>query len=517
MIFKVIPNSSRIPDEGSNVCFLWTDNWNDWYKYQTLYVMTYFDDTGQKHQIGSIKIGQFGMVEKQARPDLPNEFDALDDRFFSLGQDAEYYSNLMALWPDTAKSFFTALNDLAADDELYQKALNEEVTGESLLRSVNMKTIEGQYRRIIGGGAELTDYMFRYVGPSPQTQDVTPLHLEFEVSPDSLPPTNIHVLIGRNGVGKTFILNAMTRALVSSESDETKDGLFCTVNHGVEDVNECPFANILSITFSAFDDFEIVRQKRNATKGVRYINIGLRKRVKNKNDEWIAITRDPEDLANEFSSSAKLCSRGIRSARWSKALTTLEADPLFAEAEVTGLANVDEENFGRAASTLYRKLSSGHKIVLLTITKLVENVDEKTLVLMDEPEAHLHPPLLAAFVRALSDLLINRNGVAIIATHSPVVLQEVPRSCAWKIIRHGLASKATRPEIETFAENVGVLTREVFGLEVTRSGFHKMLADSVGDEQEIERITRIFGNQIGSEGRALISSMIATRNASESA
>lgn len=48
-------------------------------------------------------------------------------------------------------------------------------------------------------------------------------------------------------------------------------------------------------------------------------------------------------------------------------------------------------------------------------------------MLIDEPEGHLHPPLLSAFVRALSELLVNRNGVAIIATHSPVVLQEVPR------------------------------------------------------------------------------------------
>jgi predicted ATP-dependent endonuclease of OLD family len=51
--------------------------------------------------------------------------------------------------------------------------------------------------------------------------------------------------------------------------------------------------------------------------------------------------------------------------------------------------------------------------VLLTITRLVETVEERTLVLLDEPEAHLHPPLLSAFVRSLSDLLINRNGVAI--------------------------------------------------------------------------------------------------------
>jgi predicted ATP-dependent endonuclease of OLD family len=69
-------------------------------------------------------------------------------------------------------------------------------------------------------------------------------------------------------------------------------------------------------------------------------------------------------------------------------------------------------------------MSSGHAIVLLTITRLVATVEEKTLVLLDEPESHLHPPLLSAFIRALSDLLYDRNGVAIIATHSPVVLQE---------------------------------------------------------------------------------------------
>ena len=63
------------------------------------------------------------------------------------------------------------------------------------------------------------------------------------------------------------------------------------------------------------------------------------------------------------------------------------------------------------------------------MTHLADRVAERTLVLIDEPETHLHPPLLSAFVRAMSDLLIDRNGVAIIATHSPVVLQETPRTC----------------------------------------------------------------------------------------
>lgn len=515
MRFKVIPNGRRTPDEGQGVGYLWTDNWNDWFKYQTLYYLTYFDDGGGKHEIGSIKIGQFRMAANQARPNLPTEFEELDEHFFSLGQDAGYYSAVMSMGQNTATVFLGALNDIALNDELYRRSLEEDVTRVSLLRFVNMRTVEGQYRRILRGGAELTDYTFRYEGPSPQIDGIEPLYLEFKVTPDSRPPTNIHVLIGRNGVGKTYLLNAMSRALVLSTNDKDIDGLFTSVNDELEETHDSPFANILSITFSAFDEFDIVRQRRKATKKLRYINVGLRKRVKNDRNEWVTITRDPEDLAKEFSFSAKSCTHGIKAVRWRNALTTLETDPLFAEAEVAGLANVGEERFGREAGKLYRRLSSGHKIVLLTITKLVENVEEKTLVLMDEPEAHLHPPLLAAFVRALSDLLINRNGVAIIATHSPVVLQEVPSSCVWKIVRHGSAAVASRPEIETFAENVGILTREIFGLEVTRSGFHKMLTDAVVDEPRIGDVLAKFDNEVGAEGRALINSMIASRDADE--
>ena len=96
-----------------------------------------------------------------------------------------------------------------------------------------------------------------------------------------------------------------------------------------------------------------------------------------------------------------------------------------------------------------------------------------------------------------------------------MVLQEVPSSCVWKIVRHGIAAQASRTEIETFAENVGVLTREIFGLEVTQSGFHKMLADAVGDEPQIRRVLRKFDNEVGAEGRALINSMIASRDSDE--
>ena len=45
-----------------------------------------------------------------------------------------------------------------------------------------------------------------------------------------------------------------------------------------------------------------------------------------------------------------------------------------------------------------------------------------------------------ALIRALSSLLTYRNGVGVIATHSPVIVQEVPKDCVWILRRVGAVS-----------------------------------------------------------------------------
>lgn len=512
-------SSSRAPTTSRETGFLWKDAWNDWFKFQTLYYFTYFDRDGIKHEIGQVKIGEFNWRKEQSRPDIPDEFEELEDDFFSLGQDVDYYKALMELPEIEREQILEALRDTAFNLELYQVALQEEVMSESLMRSASARKVEIQYQAILNGGVELTPYEFTYTAAKTRGSLVQPISLPFEVTPGSHPPTNLHVLVGRNGVGKTRLLNGMTRALVDTASTKRRDGSFDfeeTLQQLLGESHEL-FANIVSVTFSAFDDFleiDIPKQKKQ-TERTRYTNVGLRKNVK-RNGKTLVITQNPERLSADFAKSAAICSRGVRSRRWKRALSTLESDPLFGEIEVATLADIDdEETFNDAARGLYKKLSSGHKIVLLTITKLVELVEERSLVLMDEPEAHLHPPLLSAFVRAVSDLLINRNGVAIIATHSPVVVQEVPSSCVWKIYRHGVASNAERPEIETFAETVSLLTREIFGLEVNQSGFHKMISEMVEQEDDFESVLARFDHEIGSQGQALIRAMLAHREREE--
>jgi predicted ATP-dependent endonuclease of OLD family len=132
---------------------------------------------------------------------------------------------------------------------------------------------------------------------------------------------------------------------------------------------------------------------------------------------------------------------------------------------------------------------------LLTVARLVETVSDRSLVLIDEPETHLHPPLLGSFIRAVSELLISQNGVAVIAPHSPVVLQEVPARCVSLISRSGQRIRVRRPTSETFAENVGTLTRKVFGLEVAQSGFYRMLKDAA-EERDFKDVIADFDDQI---------------------
>lgn len=133
------------------------------------------------------------------------------------------------------------------------------------------------------------------------------------------------------------------------------------------------------------------------------------------------------------------------------------------------------------------------------------------LVFLDEPEGHLHPPLLSAFIRALSELLVEKNGVAIIATHSPVILQEVPQSCVWKLRRSGKCCAAERLTMESFGEDITSLTSEVFGLEITNSGYHDLLKKLAHQYQSYEEIIMRYGDKIGAEGKALLKTMMALK------
>jgi predicted ATPase len=472
-----------------------------------------FNEKGEKIDIGNLKIGYTRQVTGWTEKEIPLQFENLEGSFFSLGQDSEYYENIINnLTPSCGKEILESLNDIVHNSKFLGIAEKEDVYRTSLLRGVSVNSIKNQFKRILLGDSPLTKFHFSY--SKPKSDKYSGIELHFDVEPNSKPATNVHILIGRNGVGKTTLLNNIVSSIVDIDKSQEETGaIFNTTGLIAKTITKDYFSSVISVAFSAFDPFNPPEDQPDRSKGTCFYYVGLKTVTDNDGEKTTAL-KNRIHLKKDFVNSLKSCfSIRRKKERWINAIETLESDENFAQMNLCGLTHIENiRKLNKTAKKLFSRMSSGHAIVLLSVTKLIELVEEKTLVLMDEPESHLHPPLLSAFMRALSDLLYTRNGVAIIATHSPVVLQEVPKSCVWKLFRNQLVGKTERLERETFGENVGTLTREVFGLEVIKSGFHRLLQESVSKGSDYDEILDQYNNQLGFEGKAILRALIANRD-----
>ena len=397
---------------------------------------------------------------------------------------------------------------MAYNLDIYKRAKKEDVTELSLMRYVYPFMIEHQFNRISKGKAKLTKYKIEYTYPSKYID--SPPKLSFDVKPYSCPPTNIHVVIGKNNVGKTYLIKHLILAAYDKPLNEKQNGILKATNTNSEQLfnsNICQvFANILCISYSPFDDYQEVKQIPNDD-SMPFSFIGL--------------SDNQRSLSQKFVDSLKKCQGNRRKMiLLHNALKILETDPIFSQAQMEEMIDLpcyDTQNNDNTENNsniqkIYNQFSSGHQVIMLSLVQLVAQITERTLVILDEPENHLHPPLLSAFIRALSKLLIEQNGVAIIATHSPVILQEVPKSCIWKINRSGSEVSVSRLEMESFGATITSLMHEVFGLEVNNSGFHKLLIDEVNHGLDYNRILEKYDNELGDEAKSILRAAIFERN-----
>jgi predicted ATPase len=503
--FIVVEEGERVPAGPLPLAVLEKDRWDD-FGYRTTFSLSIVDIDGDRHEVGRVKIADLGMMEREiGAVGLPERFTALDDNFFSVGQDDTFYERLRQRGDGIRLAVLAGLRDIAFDERAFEAALSYKVARTSLLRFVKPGTVQRQFRRIARGGDRIAAFHVLYQAPGGGNG----FTLSFRVEPDTRPSSNIHVITGRNGAGKSVLLNRLARAVADPQADPEAVGRVFEDNPD----QLRSFANLVSVSFSAFDDLPFLPEDDES---FPTIHVGLRAPSSGRGIRW----KSQWQLKRDFADSVEACLTGEQGHRWLGALRTLTyaGSGLLEDDWLEDFQATDEPSRRRAkARKLFASLSSGHKVVLLTVTRLVEHVGERTLVIIDEPETHLHPPLLSAFVRVLSDLLTDRNGLAIVATHSPVVLQEVPAHCVWILRRYGERVVADQPLIETFGENVGVLTREVFGLEVTASGFHREVAALVDRGRSYDSIMEHFGGRLGGEARIIVRSLVADRDLGDEA
>ena len=109
-------------------------------------------------------------------------------------------------------------------------------------------------------------------------------------------------------------------------------------------------------------------------------------------------------------------------------------------------------------------LSSGEVTFIRFAAQASLYIDNGSLLLIDEPETHLHPNFIGNFMSLLDGVLKDTGSAAIVATHSSFVVREVFDEQVSVLEMNEDGSISTmKPNLRTLGADVGEISFFVFG------------------------------------------------------
>ena len=463
------------------------DNWND-YGFYTLFHPVLWVTPRESIDLRDVKIIKRG--QGHSSTEIARDFYALDDTYCSLGQELAYYETLLTLPENIRNDYLNGLRDAAADPGICESFQDEEAFKVSLLRWGSAELALEQARDLFLGDVERfqgLDFTFHTRFGSNEFAT----HFRYCAVPGL--PGRLNAIIGYNGTGKTQLL-ANLAFVARSDLQARSDGGQAS-RYGHLDPTNLRFGAVVAISYSAFDTFDLPSNPGDS-KDFGYTYCGLRRHGGQGATPGL---KDVQEIENEIAAALLRINTQDRRDSLEHALQPLRDEPSFKRAGYELNILADEDSWRKE----FALMSTGHKISVNIVVQLVSVLQQRSLVLIDEPESHLHPPLLAALMRGISIALEARRSYAVIATHSPVVLQEIAGRYAHVLRRHGTRNSIETPEIETFGENVGLLTRHVFNLDNSSSDYVGVLR-GLASQGTLDEIETLFANGLSSQARMLV-------------
>lgn len=144
---------------------------------------------------------------------------------------------------------------------------------------------------------------------------------------------------------------------------------------------------------------------------------------------------------------------------------------LILETEIIHMNFLKEINFDNFEQKVYffnkenlLYLSSGQQTFADLVINLLSLIKQNTLILVDEPENTLHPNFEIDYIKILTDILEEFDSFAIIATHSPLIVREVPTQYVnvIKLDKETNELSISHPSIGTFGGDIGTISNYVF-------------------------------------------------------
>ncbi len=457
--FYVKPYKEMASNNWVYPCIVLTQtSWND-NGYYTSFSSFYYKDIDTRTGFGQVKI----LMEDKKHTQLPKTFSQLSDNFISLGQSSQYYDAIRHELPFDPDKVLLALNDCTFDERLNYRYQNQPGFRISLLRSSQAENIffsSSKNSNFLGIRRASKDFDFSFTYQLPKALAMH--NVDFSFTRDETLPNRFFCLIGKNGTGKTKFLSQLAKKLANNNDD----GDFFP---------ERPiFSQVKAISFSLFDNFGIPKRQ-----DINYELISL------KDKEGIFDSdRNNKELWNSYRELIK--DRG-RKNLWYNILNS-----------ALDLQNIDVQTDAFDATTLSDFVailddifSSGQKITFHIFTRLLATLEEGSIILFDEPETHLHPNIVSRILNTLNIILHQYNSYCIIATHSPVILQEIPSKFIRVFDRQGNMPIIFPPTIECFGENLSNISNAIFHVDEEEE-IYKQVLKNLAQEKSYEEIMELF-------------------------
>lgn len=377
------------------------DAWNDWFSYKTKFTLVYFKTSEDSRRIGFLKLMKRGINETATV--LPKEFVRLTEEWCSIGMEYSYYETIKGLFGTQYQSVLYALRDTAVFPSIYELFEEDPIFNNSLIRqepyhSNPAPLLDSVRWRLQGVNVE-SYYKFKYsFRPSYSLEDIEENYttLDFDFAYNVPFEQRIYGVIGKNGSGKTTMLSKMAASFQSADDNRI--------------MPRKPLYNkVISISFSVFDTFPL--PAGDARFNYRYL--GLR----DKRGDMLQVLR------TELRTHLIGINNKSRTHQWFSFLREVLHEQLAGILTQEGY--FDKIDVEKVMGYL-EKLSSGENLLIYIFSSLLDEIKQNTLILFDEPEMHLHPNAISSLIQYMYRLLDHFNSFCIMATHSPLVIQEIP-------------------------------------------------------------------------------------------
>lgn len=534
MDFRVIPNCyNNAQRQSGRDCdfYLEEDSWND-YSYYTMYHLhasKRLTNSGSNEYLGYIRIMRIGQEERQAnlvrKVTGGRVFSKLPDDFVSLSMNVTLFHRLHSLLDSEQRlSFANSLNLIVSSTSpLLEKVQHDDCFYSSLLRDgasvdgFHMKQIESYML----GTAALYDLRAQTL--SVQFSHVSsPVSLKFSCSDNKelKLPEGVVVFIGKNGSGKSTAMYKLARLIHEDPTMRNK----LEEEVGKIKPSDIGVIKLLIFSYTPFDNFylpgmheeELLAQLKNNCfddcdvlfNGIRDVRAemdvlqrGERKPVINGRVEQIKL-KPNESLSSEFQLAVNLIrERGNkREMLWGAFVNQCRSSQTNLYDDIQRILSASDEN----SAIEFANTATGHKFILHSVARLIAYIEENSLALFDEPENHLHPPLLSFYFSQVRRIMDEYESVVFISTHSPVIVQETFAQNVFIVRRIEGQTEILHPEIETYGASISSISAEVFDLTTDLSGTYRVFNrifnnEFLFTEETPEIMLAKFKDIIGSE------------------